>query len=100
LDRPDRELGSAGRVGRVDLVLGLARDLGERVAGYGELAEVAPTGSHQHQRVRAVRAVIAAGARRLAALHVLDAAHGFGLVRTRELPGADVGADHEDRLRA
>ena len=65
LDRADGQLGAAGRVGGVDLVLRLARDLGERVARDRQLSEGAAAGPEQHQGVGAVGRAV--GRRRLAA---------------------------------
>ena len=101
LDRPDRELRAAGGVGGVDLLRSLPGDLGERVAGDRELAERAPPGPDQHDRVRAVGRR-ACSCRRLgpAAGDRLDAVLGLGLVGPREGARAHVGAEDEDRLRA
>ena len=99
LDRAHGELRAPGGVGGVDLLRALPGDLGERVARDRELAEGAAPCADQHDRVGAVGRVLAVGPVGSPAEHILEAVFGLGLVRPGEGAGADVGAEHEDRLR-
>ena len=76
LDGLDRERGAAERVGGVDLVDAVARDLDLYVTRDRELAHAAERGVDQHDRVGAAGALIA----------LVD-----------RLAGALIGAQHEDR---
>ena len=78
LDRLDLQRRAAERVGGVDLLVALAGDRGERVAGDRDLAERAAAGVDDHQRVGAGRqAVVGVNRRRRRRRRGTSASVGF-----------------------